>query len=212
VRRVAKGLTKRQQLILQYIMDYVQREGYPPSIREIGRDFEIGSLRGVTVHLDALERKGYISRSNTPRSIKVIHPSLQQSNRVVMLPLLGSIAAGSPIQAQEHVEDLIPVPSEMVRNIEHGFLLRIKGDSMSGEGIMPRDLVVVKPQQTANHGDLVAVLLGDEATVKRIHFDPGGVRLMASNPAYNPIEVQREDARIIGRIIGLIRDYEGMAF
>jgi len=209
---MAKGLTKRQQMILQYVMDYVQREGYPPSIREIGRDFNIGSLRGVTVHLDALERKGYISRSSMPRSIKVVHPNYQSNNRVAMLPLLGTIAAGTPIQAQESVEDLIPVPFEMVRNVEHAFLLRIKGDSMSGDGILPRDLVVVKPQQTANHGDLVAVLLGDEATVKRIHFDAKGVRLMPSNPAYEPIEVKREDARVIGRIIGLIRDYEGMAF
>jgi repressor LexA len=209
---MAKGLTKRQELILQYVLDYVQREGYPPSIREIGKEFAIGSLRGVTVHLDALERKGYISRSNTPRSIKVIHPQYQPSGRVAMLPLIGSIAAGAPIHAQQEVEDLIAVPSEMVRNIEHAFLLRVRGDSMSGEGIMPRDLVVVKPQQTANHGDLVAVLLGDEATVKRINFDPKGVKLMPSNPAYEPIEVKREDARIIGRIVGLIRDYEGMAF
>ena len=209
---MAKGLTKRQQMILQYVMDYVQREGYPPSIREIGKDFAIGSLRGVTVHLDALERKGYITRSNMPRSIKVIHPAYPTANRVVMLPLLGTIAAGTPIQAQENVEDLIPVPSEMVRNIEHAFLLRVRGDSMSGEGILPRDLVVIKPQQAANHGDLVAVLLGDEATVKRIHIDPRGVRLMPSNPAYEPIEIRREDARVIGRIVGLIRDYEGMAF
>ncbi|HTQ11907.1 MAG TPA: transcriptional repressor LexA, partial [Fimbriimonadaceae bacterium] len=129
-----------------------------------------------------------------------------------MLPLLGSIAAGPPIHAQEHVEDLIAVPYEMVRNIEHAFLLRVKGDSMSGEGIMPRDLVVVKPQQAANHGDLVAVLLGDEATVKRISFEKNGVKLIPSNPAYSPIEVQQEDATVIGKIVGLIRDYEGMAF
>lgn len=209
---MAKGLTKRQQLILQYILDYVQKEGYPPSIREIGRDFEIGSLRGVTVHLDALERKGYISRSNTPRSIKVVHPSFQANTRVTMLPLLGSIAAGAPIAAQEDVEEMIPVPSEMVRNVENPFLLRIKGDSMTGEGIMPRDLVVIKPQQTANHGDLVAALLGDEATVKRINFATDGVLLMPSNPAYQPIPVDREDSRIIGKVVGLIRDYEGMAF
>lgn len=209
---MAKGLTKRQEMILQYVLDYVTREGYPPSIREIGQHFDIGSLRGVTVHLDALERKGYISRSNTPRSIKVVHPSYQTTSRVVMLPLLGSIAAGTPIQAQEHVEDLIPVPSDMVRNIENAYLLRIRGDSMTGEGIMPRDLVVVKPQLTASHGDLVAVLIGDEATVKRIHFDKKGVRLMPSNPAYDPIPVETEDARVLGRIVGLIRDYEGMAF
>ena len=209
---MAKGLTKRQQMILQFILDYVQTRGYPPSIREIGKEFEIGSLRGVTVHLDALVRKGYITRLNTPRSIKVIHPQYQSADRGSMLPLLGSIAAGAPIQAQEHVEDMIPVPSEMVRNIEHAFLLRIRGDSMSGEGIMPRDLVVVRPQPTANHGDLVAVLLGDEATVKRLNLDPKGVKLMPSNPAYEPIDVVQDDARIIGRIVGLIRDYEGMAF
>jgi repressor LexA len=209
---MAKGLTKRQQMILQYILDYVQKEGYPPSIREIGAQFGIGSLRGVTVHLDALERKGYILRSNTPRSIKVVHPAYQSSNRVAMLPLLGSIAAGTPIHAQEHIEDLIAVPSEMVRNIESAFLLRVKGDSMSGEGIMPRDLVVVKPQITANHGDLVAALLGDDATVKRLHRDSRGYKLMPSNPAYDPIEIRQEDARIIGKVIGLIRDYEGMAF
>lgn len=209
---MAKGLTQRQEAILQFLMEYAHREGYPPSIREIGKRFDIGSLRGVTVHLDALERKGYISRANTPRSIRITHPNYQTENRVVMLPLLGSIAAGVPILAQEQVEDLIPVPSEMVRNIENAFLLRVRGDSMSGEGIMPRDLVVVRPQQSANHGELVAVLIGDEATVKRIHFDKAGTRLMPSNPAYEPIEIDREDARVIGRIVGLIRDYEGMAF
>ena len=209
---MAKGLTKKQQAILQFVLEYIQKEGYPPSIREIGKQFGIGSLRGVTVHLDALARKGYIQRSNTPRSIKLIHPSMQTSNRSVMLPLLGSIAAGAPIYAQEHVEDMFPVPTDMVRNIEQAFLLRVKGDSMTGEGIMPRDLVVIKPQQSANHGDLVAVLLGDEATVKRLSMDRSGVKLMPSNPAYEPIEVKREDARVIGKVVGLIRDYTGMAF
>jgi len=211
---MAKGLTKRQQSILEYILDYVEKEGFPPSIREIGKDFNIGSLRGVTVHLDALERKGYISRANTPRSIRVIHPAFMQQNRVVMLPLLGSIAAGIPIEAQNHEEERIPVPAEMVRNVQNAFLLRIRGDSMIGDGILPRDLVVIKPQKTANHGDLVAALLGDEATVKRIHFDTNKkhAKLMPSNPSYDPIPIDREDASIIGKVVGLIRDYEGMAF
>jgi repressor LexA len=209
---LAKGLTKRQEDILQFLIDYAQREGYPPTIREIGKQFAIGSLRGVTVHLDALARKGYIQRANTPRSIRITHPGYQRAPKAVMLPLLGQIAAGQPVHAQEHVEDHIPVPYEMVRNIENAFLLRVRGDSMTGEGILPRDLVVVRPQQAANHGDLVAVLFGDEATVKRIHFEPSGVKLVASNPAYEPIVVDREDARVIGRIIGLIRDYQGMAF
>lgn len=210
---MAKGLTTRQEAILHYVLDYIQEEGYPPSIREIGDKFKIGSLRGVTVHLDALEKKGYILRSNTPRSIKITHPAYQPAQRVSMLPLVGTIAAGAPILAEEHVEDLIAVPSEMVRNISGAYLLRVRGDSMSGEGINPRDLVLVKPQETANHGDLVAVLLGEEATVKRIHYEKGGIRLMASNPAYDPIEVMPEDnPRILGRIVGLMRDYEGMAF
>ena len=209
---MAKGLTARQDAILQFIVDYTQSEGYPPSIREIGQHFEIGSLRGVTVHLDALERKGYISRANTPRSIKVIHPQYQQSNRAVMLPLLGSIAAGSPIEAIEHPEALIPVPSEMVRGIRNAFLLRVRGDSMTGDGILPRDLVIVKPQETARDGELVAVRLGDEATVKRLGRDSNGVKLISSNPAYDPIPVDREDARIIGRIVGVFRDYDGMSF
>src|SRR3954462_10030241 len=109
---MAKGLTKRQEMILHFILDYVQKEGYPPSIREIGKEFKIGSLRRVTVHLDALERKGYISRSNTPRSIKFVPPAYKNTSKGIMPPLLGSIPAGPPIQAQEHVEDLIPVPSE----------------------------------------------------------------------------------------------------
>ncbi|MEJ5222697.1 MAG: transcriptional repressor LexA [Tepidiforma sp.] len=209
---MAKGLTPKQQQILQFVVEYIQKEGFPPSIREIGNQFAIGSLRGVTVHLDALEKKGYITRSNIPRSIKIIHPQYMAGTRVKMLPLLGTIAAGAPIYAEENVSDLIPVPAEMVRNIENAFLLKVKGDSMTGEGIMPRDLVIIKPQSAARHGDLVAVLLGDEATVKRIHFDARGVRLMPANPAYEPIEVRQEDARIIGKVVGLLRDYEGNAF
>jgi repressor LexA len=204
---MAKGLTKRQELILQYILDYVEKEGYPPSIREIGRDFEIGSLRGVTVHLDALERKGYIARSNTPRSIKVVHPKFQPSSRVVMLPLLGSISAGTGRELVENVEDMIPVPPDMVRNVQNAFLLRVNGDSMIDDGILERDLVVVRPQDTASHGDIVAVQLGHESTVKRINFATDGVTLIPSNPNYQPIPIDREDHRIIGKVIGLIRTY-----
>lgn len=209
---MAKGLTGKQSAVLNFVQTYIEDRGFPPSIREIGDHFEIGSLRGVTVHLDALEKKGFIERANTPRSIKIVHPMFQTHDKVKLLPLVGTIAAGHPILADEHVEDMIPVPAEMVRNIKGAFLLRVRGDSMTGEGIMPRDLVVVKPQQAAHHGDLVAVLLGDEATVKRLHIDREGTRLMPSNPAYDPIPVRSDDARVIGRIVGLIRDYAGMAF
>ena len=209
---MAKGLTKRQEEILRHVVDYTRDSGYPPSIREIGSKFGIGSLRGVTVHLDALEKKGYIERANTPRSIKVVHPAYQGQAQVELIPLLGEIAAGAPILAEEYVEDMVPVPSQMVRNIQNAFLLRIKGDSMTGEGINPRDLVVIKPQETANHGDLVAVMVENEATIKRIHFAGPELRLMPANPAYEPIVVSAVEARILGRVVGLLRDYDNMAF
>jgi repressor LexA len=205
---MAKGLTTKQREILEYILEYKDRVGYPPSIREIGKDFKIGSLRGVTVHLDALERKGYIARSNLPRSITIVHPDYQQTNPVALLPLVGTIAAGEPILADQNIEEMVPIPLSMVRNPDGAFVLRVKGDSMIGDGILPHDLVVVRPQDTARQNELVAVLLGEEATVKRISYSPDGVKLMPSNPAYKPIVVHQEDARIIGKIVGLIRDYD----
>lgn len=211
---MAKGLTTRQQEILDYIVVYIEKEGYPPSIREIGQKFEIGSLRGVTVHLDALEKKSYISRSNTPRSIKVVHPSYQPNDRVAMVPLIGSIAAGVPIMAEEQVEDHLPVPRDLLRGSNDAFLLRVRGDSMIGDGILPRDLVIIRPQKTASQNELVAFMVDGEATVKRFHRDSGGrVMLVASNPAYDPIEVKPEvPSEVIGKVIGLLRDYEGLAF
>lgn len=206
---MTRGLTDKQERILSMIVDYVEEKGYPPSIREIGNAFNISSLRGVTVHLDALERKGYIKRMSTSRSITVIGRTgaTAPSRKASFVPLVGTIAAGIPITATENVEELVPVPAEMVRNVEGAFALRVKGDSMIGEHIMPGDLVVIRPQASAENGDLVAVLLGDEATVKRIQFDNGQVRLIAANPAYDPIEVRREDSRIMGRVIGLVRNY-----
>ena len=211
---MAKGLTTRQQEILDFIVVYIEREGYPPSIREIGLKFDIGSLRGVTVHLDALEKKSYISRSNTPRSIKVVHPSYQPNDSVAMVPLIGSIAAGVPIMADEQVEDHLPVPRALLRGSNDAFLLRVRGDSMIGDGILPRDLVIIRPQKTASQNELIAFMVDGEATVKRFHRDSGGrVMLVASNPAYDPIEVRPEmPSEVIGKVIGLLRDYEGLAF
>ena len=211
---MAKGLTNRQEEILDFILHYVETEGYPPSIREIGQKFEIGSLRGVTVHLDALDRKGYISRSNTPRSIKLTHPKFTPGNsKVTMLPLLGSIAAGAlTVPAVEDIEATIPVPIDMVKNAEGAFLLRIKGDSMIGDGIMPRDLVVIRPQKTFHGNDVMAVRVGEEATVKRIYKTSKGVQLLSSNPDHPPIDVNPSETEVIGKVVGLLRDYEANSF
>lgn len=209
---MAKGLTKAQKAILQFIVEYTREHGYPPTLREIQQHSgTVKSLRGVAIHLDALQRKGYIERGSQARSIRILHPDYQpESERVRLLPLVGDIAAGTPILAQENIEDLIPVPADMVRNVENAFLLRVKGDSMTGEYILPRDLVVIKPQETAYNGELVAVLVNDEATIKRIYFEKDRVRLQPANPAYEPIYVRPEEARVIGKVIGLIRDYGQM--
>ena len=208
---MTRGLTDKQERILGFIVDYVNDQGYPPSIREIGNHFNISSLRGVTVHLDALERKGYIKRANTARAITVIGKtgSTAPNRNVSMVPLVGTIAAGVPITAHENIDALVPVPQEMIHNVKTAFALRVKGDSMINAHIMEGDLVVIKEQSTAENGDLVAFLLGDEATVKRIEFTNDGVRLKAENPAYSPIEVRREDSRIMGKVIGLVRSYDG---
>lgn len=209
---MSKGLTLKQENILKFLATYIEEIGYPPSIREIGKEFGIKSLRGVTVHLVALERKGYILRENTPRSIRVIDPKFQKTANVTRLPICGTIAAGIPIQATQNIEDFVPVPSEIVKGIENAFVLRIKGDSMTGDGILPRDLVIIKPQVTANHGELIAAMIDGEATIKRLHYAPNVVQLMPSNPSYHPIDFRREDAKIIGKVIGLLRDYTGHAF
>jgi repressor LexA len=211
---MTRGLTDKQQKILIFLEEYVNDKGYPPSIREIGNAFHISSLRGVTVHLDALERKGMIKRANTSRSITIIGKTgaTSPTRNVSFVPLVGTIAAGVPITATQNIEAHIPVPQELVHHVQGAFALRVQGDSMIGAHIMPRDLVVIKPQINASNGDLVAVLLGDEATVKHIQFTDDGVKLIASNPAYEPIEVKREDSRIIGKVIGLIRNYDGPAF
>lgn len=209
---MARELTDKQRRILQYIASFIEDVGYPPSIREIGDHFQISSLRGVTVHLDALEKKGYIDRSKTPRSITIKHPQYQVRSNAVMLPLLGQVAAGLPIFSEENTERMIPVPGDMVKNVDQAFLLEVKGVSMTGDGIMPRDLVVVRSQPTVNRSDIAVVRVGDEMTVKRMKPDGPVVRLISSNPDFAEQEHPAEDVFVIGRVIGLLRDYDNMAF
>jgi repressor LexA len=206
---MTRGLTDKQERILNFIVEYVEDKGYPPSIREIGTAFEISSLRGVTVHLDALERKGYIKRANTSRSITVIGRTGATSPKrnVTFLPLVGTIAAGMPITATENIESMVPVPQEMVSTVQGAFVLRVKGDSMVDAHITDGDFVVIKPQQTAQNGDLVAAMLEDEATVKTFEQSGSSTRLLPANPNYEPIDFSREGSRVIGRVIGLIRNY-----
>ena len=200
-------LTKRQQSVLRYIENYLAKYGYPPSIREIGTALGIKSLRGVTIHLDALERKGFIHRESTSRSIQVLKPlKTNEPDAFVMLPILGAIAAGRPLLAVENVEAEIPVPKTMLGTTRDAFLLRVEGDSMVDAHILDGDLVVIRPQKTAENGDVVAALLGDEATVKRLRIEGENAVLMPANRAYQPIPLQGTDAELIGKVIGLLRN------
>jgi repressor LexA len=204
---MTKKLTARQREVLEFITNYIAEKGFPPSVREIGAALEISSLRGVTVHLDAIERKGWIKRERTSRGIQVLAPMPGRRKGAESVPVLGTIAAGIPILAVENVESYVFIPEEMAGRSNNLFALRVRGDSMIGDAIAPGDLVIVRAQRSFSNGDLVAALLGDEATVKRARIDQSGVQLVASNPLYEPIVVDRDDSRIIGKVVGLIRSY-----
>lgn len=200
-----KPLTKRQKSILDYIKDYIEENGFSPSIREICMAFGMASTRGAHRHLETLEAKGYIKRESTARSIKLIQEFVP-SRKVVNLPLIGTVAAGTPILAAENIEDVIPVAWDVVKNIRDGFLLRVKGDSMVGDGIYDGDIILVKPQPDALNGEIVVAMIEDEVTVKRFYREQGYIRLQPSNLRFDPILVSR-DFRVIGKVMGLIRKY-----
>ena len=205
---MSKGLTQKQSLVLDFLARYVEDHHYPPSIREIGAAFGFKSLRGATVHLDALEKKGFIQRERTSRSIRILRShGVGKPGPFVSLPILGTIAAGTPLLAVENIEGEMLVPRPMLGGTRNAFLLRVKGDSMIDAHIMEGDLVIIRPQQTAQNGDLVAALLGDEATVKRFRVDGDNAVLLPANPAYEPIPLRHADARLVGKVIGLLRSY-----
>jgi len=205
---MSKLLTARQRAVLEFVVRFTNEKGYPPSIREIGAEFGIKSLRGVTVHLDALERKGFIRRESLSRGIKVLRPSVEPAAEgLARVPILGTIAAGAPLLAIDNMEGELSVPRSMLHNADTVFALRVRGDSMVGAHIMEGDFVIIRAQQTADDGDLVAALLGDEATVKRLRLHDGSAVLAPENPAYCPIAMGERDCRLIGRVIALVRGY-----
>jgi len=204
-----QDLTDRQRQILDLITETVNDRGYPPSVREIGAAVGLSSPSTVHSHLTALERSGYLRRDpSKPRAIEVIDDGRQEISLhrapVRDVPLVGSIAAGSPILADEDIEEIYPLPTELVGH-DPVFMLRVRGDSMIDAGIFEGDYVVVRRQQNANDGDIVAALVGnDEATVKRLRRKDGSVILEAENPAYAPM-VFTEGVEILGIVIALLR-------
>jgi repressor LexA len=201
---VGKGLTKRQREILAYVMDSMQERGYPPSVREIGTALGLTSSSTVHSHLAALEKKGFIHRDpSKPRAIEILKDGASQPpKRMVNVPVLGRIAAGQPIFAEENIEDVFPLPRDFVRE-DAAFILRVRGDSMIEAGIHDGDYLVVRQQATANNGEIVAAMLGEEATVKRFYRERDHIRLQPENSTMSPIIAR--DVTILGKAVGLIR-------
>jgi repressor LexA len=206
-------LTARQQEIWNFLVQYVDAHGYPPTVREIGEAVGLASPSTVHAHLANLERAGLLRRDPTkPRALELTgrraaEPAGVPAYEPRKLPLLGQIAAGGPLLAEQNVEDYIGVPEPLSRGGDE-FILRVRGDSMQDAGILEDDYVVVRRQQDARDGDIVVALVGDaewadEATVKRFFRENGGVRLQPENPAYEPIYAAH--VQILGKVIGVFR-------
>ncbi len=204
-------LTERQQQVLNHIREAVAERGYPPSVREIGDAVGLSSPSTVHSHLSTLVERGYLKRDpSKPRAIVVIDqdaaPAGSKSDRLRDIPVLGRIAAGTPILAAENIEEVLPLPTELVGN-GPVFLLEVKGDSMTGAGILEGDLVAIHSQKDANDGEIVAVLIdGEEATVKRLRRQGGKVILESENPAYEPM-VFTKGVELIGKVVSVLRRY-----
>jgi repressor LexA len=210
----APQLTARQQEIWQYLVDYVDRHGYPPTVREIGEAVGLASPSTVHAHLANLERAGLLKRDPTkPRALDLIghrreSRSEEREADLPKLPLLGQIAAGSPLLAEENIEDQLAVPEPLGRNAD--FLLRVKGESMINAGILDGDVLVVQRAQDARNGEIVVALVGDdeladEATVKTFYREGNRVRLQPENDALEPIYA--DFVQVLGRVTGVFRSY-----
>ncbi|MBI9073129.1 MAG: transcriptional repressor LexA [Melioribacteraceae bacterium] len=210
-------LTERQNTILEFIGEFVEANGFPPTYREIGKNFNITSTNGVKRHIDALVKKGFITiESNSSRAIAVTSSSdsisksvnISEQKDTYSIPLVGRVAAGFPILAQENIEDNISIDPNMIGTKQNCFALKVRGDSMMNAGILEDDIVVVAPQSSAKNGDIIVALLGDEATMKRLITVQQRLCLMPENDNYPLIEVNnREDFSIIGKVIGVLRFY-----
>ncbi|MGE5498064.1 MAG: transcriptional repressor LexA [Syntrophothermus sp.] len=214
-------LTDRQKDILHFIQAFTRQNGYPPTIREIGRQFGISSTFGVKRHLDALEKKGFLSLgSNVSRGITLasLHDddlpgqnasaALPIESDIYQIPVLGRVAAGNPILAVENIEGTISIDKNLLKRNPECFALRVKGDSMINAGIFEGDLVIIEPGREARNGEIVVALIGDETTVKRFEKNRDEIRLIPENDSYQPITVKfREDFSIIGKVIGIQRWY-----
>ena len=202
---MAQGkISKKQQEILEYIKSQILERGFPPAVREICEAVNLKSTSSVHSHLETLEKNGYIRRDPTkPRAIEILDDNFNLTRReMVNVPIIGQVAAGQPILAEQNIEDYFSIPVERMPN-KQTFLLKVKGESMINAGILDGDLVLVQEEKTASNGDMVVALIDDGATVKTFYKEEGVIRLQPENDFMDPIIVQ--DVSILGKVIGVMR-------
>jgi repressor LexA len=202
-----KPLTEKQQAVLDFVEEFFARQGYPPTVREVAAHFAI-QPRAAADHLEALKRKGYLRRE--PGLSRGLVLSLKGPGQVVEVPVLGRIAAGQPLLAEENVEDTLPLPRAWVRG-EEVFLLKVSGESMAPL-ILPGDLVMVRVQRRVERGEIAVAMVGEEATLKRVYQEAGGLVLKGDNPDFTPLRFSPQEAgemvQILGKVVGVYRSLE----
>ena len=202
-----RPITKKQEEILNYIKDEILERGFPPAVREICQAVGLKSTSSVHSHLESLEKNGYIRRDPTkPRAIEILDESFNMLRReMVNVPVVGTVAAGQPILAEQNIDSYFPIPSEYMPN-EQSFILKVKGESMVNAGILDGDSVLVMQQTTARNGDIVVALIEDSATVKTYYKENGHYRLQPENDTMDPIIV--DECSILGKVFGVFRIFK----
>ena len=197
-------ISAKQQEILDYIKSQILERGFPPAVRDICEAVHLKSTSSVHSHLETLEKNGYIRRDPTkPRAIEILDDSFQMLRReTANVPIVGRVAAGEPLLAEQNIEDYFPIPTEFLPN-NQPFLLKVRGESMINAGILDGDYVLVEQRQTASNGEMVVALIEDGATVKTFYKEEGVIRLQPENDTMDPIIVR--DVMILGKVIGVFR-------
>jgi len=198
-------ISLKQQEIIEFIKSEINRKGYPPSVREIGKAVGLKSTSTVHGHLSRLEKKGYIRRDPTkPRAIEVLNNDIKDLSDVIKLPVIGKVTAGTPILAVENIDEYYSIPRDLVVGYEgESFILKVRGESMINAGILDGDYIIVRKQSYADNGDIIVALIEDEATVKRFFKESDYIRLQPENPSMDPIIV--DNVVVLGKVVGVIR-------
>ncbi|MCI9380679.1 MAG: transcriptional repressor LexA [Dorea sp.] len=204
---MAQGKISPKQLeILEYIKSQILERGFPPAVRDICEAVHLKSTSSVHSHLETLEKNGYIRRDPTkPRAIEILDDSFNMRREMVNVPIIGRVAAGEPILAEQNIEDYFPIPMEFMPN-NQTFILKVQGESMINAGILDGDMVIVEQRATARNGEMVVALIEDGATVKTFYKEDGHIRLQPENDTMDPIIVT--DVQILGKVIGLFRFFD----